>query len=393
MNAVTNTHPRQLTPVQTFVEHVLNGDKRDEIARALPSHVSFARWERNLSNALMREPKLLKCDPRIVFREVAKIAALGLVLDPQLGEAYLIVDRNNDVQSRIGYRGLLKLAHQSGKVSAIYAHDICEMDVCEIDLGTEKRIVHKPNFMQPRGPVGAYYAAVRFRDGATDFEPMSIGEVHAIRGRSDAYRAFKRGLIKSTPWDTDEGEMSKKTVLRRLLKRVPMSPDMDRALSLEDEADHRDRTIDGVALPSAPKSIGARLDALAGVTNGDPEPEAPVDPETGEYADNPPSPHEGEAHDSPAPSVATEPAGRTATTAPAEAAQGPLEADRNARKAEILATGNARTQGGTKAMAAYLLELQKDGEIDLVSNIQRSAWHDAAKAADAERGRAAGGRA
>jgi phage recombination protein Bet len=122
-----------------------------------------------------------------------------------------------------------------------------------------------------------------------------------------------------------------------------------------------------------------------------------VDPETGEIIE-----HE---QDSPAPGAATEPAGGV-PPGPAEASpQGPLEgaavspssgaavpSDPEAaleagRKAEILATGNARTQGGTKAVTAYLLELQKDGEIDLISNIQRSAWHDAAKAADVERGR------
>lgn len=156
-------------------------------------------------------------------------------------------------------------------------------------------------------------------------------------------------------------------------------------------------------VPSSRPDLKASLDKLADVAADDTSP----------------SPHQGEAHDSPAPGAATEPAGGAVWT-PAEAAPGrPLEgvavsppgaaapsdhpgiiAGSNhpgvdaiqARKAEILATGNARAQSGTKAVTAFLAELQKDGEIDLVSNIQRSAWHDTAKAADAERGRAAGGR-
>lgn len=279
------------TAVQEFVSYVLDGSKRAEIKAALPAHVTFERWERNLSNAVMREPKILKCDPRVVFREVAKIAALGLVLDPYLGEAYLIVDRNNDVQARIGYRGLMKLAFQSNKVAAIYAHDICANDFCEIELGTEKRITHKPDFLKDRGEVGAYYAAVKFKDGATDFEPMSIREIHAIRDRSDAFRAFKRGAIKSTPWATDEGEMAKKTTLRRLLKRVPMSPDMEQALSHEDEADNRDRIIDAVRIPEQPRNLNSKLDALADL-GGEPN----YDPETGEV-----SPDGQQNPDSPAP--------------------------------------------------------------------------------------------
>jgi recombination protein RecT len=229
-----------LSPVQRFVLDVLPPSKKEELYASLPAHVTPARFERNLANAVMREPKLLNCDPRVVYREVCKIAALGLVLDPQLGEAYLIVDRKNDVQARIGYRGLIKLVRQSGDVATVYAHDICENDETAIELGTSKSIVHKPDFMKPRGNVGAFYAVVVFKDGVTDFDVMTINEVHAIRDRSDAWRAFKANFIKSTPWSTDEGEMSKKTVLRRLCKRLPMSPDLAEALRLEDEADRRD---------------------------------------------------------------------------------------------------------------------------------------------------------
>jgi recombination protein RecT len=222
----------------------------------------------------MREPKIMNVDPRVVYREVSKIAALGLLLDPQLGECWLIVDRNNDIQARVGYRGLIKLARQSGDVSAIFSVDICENDFTKITQGTERSITHEPDYTKDRGKPAAYYAVVEFKDGTKDFEVMSLAEIHAIRDRSDAWKAFKRGLIKSTPWSTDEGEMSKKTVLRRLLKRCPMSPDLADLLDNEDrydEADMRDVTPRKIASGS----LSSRLSALAS-----PEPEH--DPDTGE---------------------------------------------------------------------------------------------------------------
>ena len=254
----TVSEGRALTVVQQYIAEVLPPGKSEDVYSSLPSHVSPARFERNLANALMREPKLLKVDPRIVYREVCKIAALGLVLDPQLGEAYLIADRHNDVQARIGYRGLIKLARQSGNVEALYAHDICQNDVTRVTLGTDKRLEHAPDFLKPRGPVGAYYAVVRFTDVSSDFEVMTLEEIHAIRDRSDAWKAFKRGLIKSTPWGTDEGEMAKKTVLRRLLKRCPMSPDLADVLAREDEADMRD------AIPPEPSRVASLTQRLQG---------------------------------------------------------------------------------------------------------------------------------
>lgn len=319
----------QRTPVQIFVGNVLSGEKRDEIMSALPAHVPFERFERNFSNAVMREPKLLRCDPRVVFREVCKIAALGLVLDPQLGEAYLIVDRNNDVQARIGYRGLMKLSHQSGKVSTIYAHDICQNDRCEISLGTEKRISHRPDFTQPRGPALAYYAVVQFKDGATDFEPMSIAEINAIRDRSDAYKAFKGGFIKKTPWDSDHGEMAKKTALRRLLKRVPMSPDLERALALEDEADERDQFIDHATgeIRTAPRSLAERMDALAAPLRKETDAESSITQTASEEAESEVMPSEpvpaGENVDPPRPPEEQSAAGGAETSPPAQSADEP----------------------------------------------------------------------
>ena len=241
MNAIATLTPaRKPSKVELFMGQVLPAEDRAALKSALPSHVPFDRFERNLANALMNEPKLLECNPREVFREVAKIASLGLVIDAQLGECYLIVGYGKDgpkPQIRVGYRGLIKLARQSGEVAAIYAHEVCEADYIECELGTDKRLVHRPDLFGERGAVRGYYAVIKYKDGDTDFEPMSIQQIHAIRDKSDGYKAFKAGKIKDTPWNSGEGEMSKKTTIRRLMKRSPMSPDLAKAVRIEDEAE------------------------------------------------------------------------------------------------------------------------------------------------------------
>lgn len=228
-----------------FRQEVLPPNRSKALFASMPAHVKPERFERNLAIALRQQPKLLECDPLLVFNEVSKAAALGLLLDPQLGEAYLIAA--NDWKSgkqvpqlRVGYRGLIKLGRQSGEIEMIYSHEVCRNDEFRCVLGDEKSLKHIPNLMEDRGDVGAYYAVVKFKDGATDFEVMPLREIHTIRDRSDGWRAFRAGKIKSTPWSTDEGEMSKKTVIRRLMKRLPQSPDLADALRIEDEADYRD---------------------------------------------------------------------------------------------------------------------------------------------------------
>lgn len=226
--------------VEVFVGRVLPPDRMGAVLATLPDHVKPERFERNLLIAVSQHPKLLECDPVAVFNEVCKAAALGLYLDPQLGEAYLITGWDSRAnrpapQLRTGYRGLMKLSRQSGQVKQVYAHEVCENDTLEISLGTDKKLIHKPDFQAERGAVALYYAVVHFQDGSYDFEVMSLKEIHRIRDRSDGWKAFKAGKIKSTPWGTDEGEMAKKTVLRRLLKRLPQSPELADASRLDDD--------------------------------------------------------------------------------------------------------------------------------------------------------------
>lgn len=262
------TKPTKLAAAMAVIQ---SQERSEEIARALPKHVPLDRFFRNLANALMGNPQLLDCHPSLIFREAAKLAALGLVLDPALGEAYLVVGWNgraraNEPQVRIGYRGLIKLARQTDKVDYIAAHAVHENDEYEIVLGDSPKLLHKPKvFDANRGPAIGYYAVIKYTDGTFDFEPMAMADISAIRDRSDAWKAFQDGKIKSTPWSTDDGEMRRKTVLRRLLKRVPMAADVWHALEIEDKAE---RVIDQPA-PAAlaaprPRSAAAALDTFAG---------------------------------------------------------------------------------------------------------------------------------
>ena len=239
-NAVATTNGNgRLAPHQMFYQRLQAKPIQTEIRRALPEHVNPDRFSRVLYTAVQQQPKLLGYKVDDVIREAMKVAQLGLLTDPHLGEAYVIPSRDGP-QARIGYRGMLKLCRQSGMVSAVQAHAVHENDEFLMSLGTDPSITHRPTFGD-RGKVIGYYAAARFNDGTIDFEPMDIEAIHRIRDRSDGWKAFKAGRIKSTPWATDEGEMARKTVLRRLLKRLPLSPDLATAAAYEDARDSGER--------------------------------------------------------------------------------------------------------------------------------------------------------
>lgn len=250
MNAVTATQP---TKLDLFRMEILPPERRQELVAGMPPHVRPERFERNLVNAIMQNPGLMQLDPRLIFREISKAAALGLYLDPQLGEAYLIESWNGkakrkEPQLRVGYRGLIKLGRQSGEITMLYAHEVNERDFLDVDQGADKKLIHKPKLFTDRGPVIGYYAVVKYKDGDFDFEPLSIPQAHKIRDRSDGWKAFQEGKIKSTPWATDEDEMSKKTAIRRLAKRIPQSPELAEAIRIEDAAEHSEMRSTHIAL-------------------------------------------------------------------------------------------------------------------------------------------------
>jgi recombination protein RecT len=266
---------------EQFMAQVLPPDRKSELRRSLPAHVSPERFERNLFNAVMQNPALMNYAPGLVFREVSKAAALGLYLDPQLGEAYIIEGYDGKLkakapQLRIGYRGVMKLARQSEEVATIYAHEVCQNDEIECVLGDQKRLNHKPTLFADRGPVIGFYSVVKYKDGTTDFEPMTRAQIDAIRARSDGYKAFQNGLIKSTPWSTDYDEMAKKTAIRRLMKRCPQSPELASAWQYENGAEGDGGMVD--VTPETPAIASpADLDgALAAETPAVVEAEAPA---------------------------------------------------------------------------------------------------------------------
>jgi phage RecT family recombinase len=233
MNAVATVPQPAKSKITEFLDRVFVADRVTKMS--LPDSIDPEKFRANLYTAIATNPKLLNCNPNALFIEVAGAASLGLRFDPLLGEAYLIAVRD-EPQLRVGYRGLIKLARQSGEVVQCYAHTVYQKDRFDVALGLDTRLVHVPNLDEDeRGPARLFYAVAKFKDGEADFEVMGLKAIYAIRERSDGYRAFKNGRIKSTPWDSDFEEMARKTVIRRLLKRIPKSPDVSRLLDRDRE--------------------------------------------------------------------------------------------------------------------------------------------------------------
>jgi recombination protein RecT len=211
---------------------------KGEIARALPRHINPDRMARIALTAFRMAPKLGECDPRSVFAAVIQSSQLGLEVG-LMGEAHL-VPFGSECQLIPGYTGLMKLARQSGLVQDIYAHEVRVNDKFTLKLGLERGLEHEPltgpgGFPasdEERGDVVGFYAVAVFKDGSRTFVAMSRKEVEKIRDNSRGYQAAKR-YKKESVWDSDFVAMGLKTVIRRLCKFLPKSPELATALALD----------------------------------------------------------------------------------------------------------------------------------------------------------------
>lgn len=219
---------------------------RAAIMATLPHGFNYDRMCRSLINAISTTPMLAQCSPASLFLSSVRSFSLGLEPNGALNEAYLVPYWNtkkgcNEAQFMPSYRGLQNLARRSGEIAEIYSKTVKENDLFEVEEGTDRKILHKPNYTKDRGNAVCFYAVFKTKDGNIDFEIMTIDEVDAIRQRSKA--------ASSGPWVTDYEEMAKKTVMRRLLKRAPMSVELAAAVAIDNKAavgefDSKDDIID-----------------------------------------------------------------------------------------------------------------------------------------------------
>jgi len=221
---------------------------RPNIAGVLPKHLMPDRIIKIALGCITRTPLLLQCSASSVLQSVLVASQLGLEAGGALGSAYLVPFRNRrtgqyEATLIIGYRGLIDLARRSEHVTNIHAHVVYKADKFKYTEGTTTLIEHEPALLPDveRGDIQAVYAVAHLRDGSPQVEVMTKDDVDKIRGRS---RAADDG-----PWVTDYAEMAKKTVVKRLVKYLPLSVEHegDRNFATAIEADSRMDVGEGVS--------------------------------------------------------------------------------------------------------------------------------------------------
>ena len=212
--------------------------RESHLRSLLPQSMTVDKFQGIVVAAVADNMDLLECDRGSLLKACLSAAELGLSLNKSMGEADILKVwdnrlKKNVAQFRPRYKGLMKLAMQSGEVLKIESRLVHENDVFQVEEGLDARIIHAHG-LSNRGEMIGAYCVWKLKNGETQFEVMNKEQILAIRERSSA--KTKDGNIVG-PWKTDEAEMWRKTVVRRASKYMPLSTEAQRAVAVDNQAE------------------------------------------------------------------------------------------------------------------------------------------------------------
>ncbi len=229
MNQVANIDgDRQVSLQKQFRDDLTR--MADQFVTALPEHIKPERFQRIVMTAVLGDAQLLKADRKTLLEAAMRAAQDGLLPDKREG-AFVVFntklgkdDRGKDiygnaVQWMPMIQGIIKKLHQSGDIAMLTAKVVYGGDTFRAWVDDAGEHV---NYEQAEHPdydiIRQVFAMAKTKDGAVYVETLTTRDIEKIRSVS---RSKDRG-----PWVQWWEEMAKKSAIRRLAKRLPISAEI-----------------------------------------------------------------------------------------------------------------------------------------------------------------------
>lgn len=244
------TNPNTTTAVEKLKEKTLSPAAKktmsitdlikqsaDQLKMALPAHMRPERIVRIALTTLKTTPKLYECDPQSFLAALFQSAQLGL--EPNLnGEAWIIpynVQGRLMAQFQIGAYGLVKLFWNHQNSVSLQVEKVHKYDDFEYDLGENKLRHIPPSFGKERGEVIGYYAMAGLANGGRAIKVLSKDEALDLGKKFSKCFSRQNGkFIPGTPWAEHFDAMAMKTVMKQLMKLLPKSIEIQKALAMDE---------------------------------------------------------------------------------------------------------------------------------------------------------------
>ena len=190
---------------------------------------------------LRNNPRVASCEIKSLCGAIVQAGQFGLEIGGIQGHAYLTPKKTKDkitqqyidsCQLIIGYKGMISLGVRSGKLLSLEVQKVCKNDYFKRRHGDNKGLEHEPNDKEERGDIIGYYAYAHLVNHDKAFEYMSMKEIDELKKEAGVLLTDPR-----SPWVKFPEAMCKKTVIRQLFKFQSLSPELDKAIGLDEMAD------------------------------------------------------------------------------------------------------------------------------------------------------------
>lgn len=205
------------------------------IKSVIPKHLTFEKMARMAYHCIEVNPTLARCSQSSLFNAILEASSLGLEIGGPLSLSHLI-PYGDKATLIIDYKGFIQLAANSNVL--ITYEPVYNKDTFKYSKGLNPVLEHIPFDGEDRGELTHAYAIASYPDGRKDFEVIDKTIAMTAKSRSAAK------VKKDSPWNNtvdgkrvDEWMMWCKTAVRRLAKRVPKNPELQRAAIIDEKAD------------------------------------------------------------------------------------------------------------------------------------------------------------
>ena len=263
---------QQMTAVQE-VSNTLMSMKPEFTEMLVKTGIDPDKFTRVAIMAVQNEPKLMQCSKPSLYKAFSVCARWGLLPD---GNEAAIVPFGTEAVAMDMIQGILKQVRNSGELGCIDAQVVYEKD--DYDSWTDEKgshFKHKKARTIDRGAIILTYAYALTKDGSLYFEEVDEEQMKAIENVSRTKTVWNGGF---------KNEMRRKSALRRLAKRLPMSTDLEMVISRHDESFDLDQKEVEEKKEESTKSTRLSDVVDAQVTRPAPEP-APTPVKTAEPPD------------------------------------------------------------------------------------------------------------
>lgn len=229
--ARNNTGGEAPAPSPVAALRTMMDSSSGQLMMVLQTEEKVKRFQREFMTMVQSNATLLGCNPRSLIASAIQSAQLGLSLDKNMGQAY-VVPYKGQAQFQIGYLGYLTLARRSGQIKSIRAEIVYEGDEFDRQYTIDGvEFTHTPCPPSNRGEKIGVYVVAQFLNGGNHFEFMFAEEVLEIKKLSKS--AHKDGSI----WKVHEEAMWKKTVIKRAAKYLPLTVEAQKASRIDELQD------------------------------------------------------------------------------------------------------------------------------------------------------------